>query len=84
MGFATDRQYWNRGCCTEALKQLVAFAFELKLHKLISDNDSDNPASGRVFEKVDFKQEGVFKEQVVIRGQYIDVIHWGLLNPADQ
>ncbi len=51
VGFAVGRQYWNRGYCTEALKQLVTFAFDvLKLHKLVGDNDSDNPASGRVFE----------------------------------
>ena len=85
VGFAIGRQYWGQGICTKALKQIVKFGFEeLKLHKLVGDNDSDNPASGRVFEKAGFQQEGVLKEQVFKRGRYIDRIHWGLINPADQ
>ena len=56
VGFAVGRQYWGQGVCTEALKQIVKFGFEeLKLHKIVGDNDSDNPASGRVFEKAGFK-----------------------------
>ena len=85
VGFAVGRRYWGRGICTEALKQIVRFGFdELKLHKIVGDNDSDNPASGRVFEKAGFKQEGVLKEHVFKDGRYIDRIHWGLINPADE
>ena len=67
------------------MKQIVRFGFdELRLHKIVGDNDSNNPASGRVFEKAGFHQEGVLKEQVFKRGRYIDRIHWGLINPADR
>ena len=55
---------------------------ELNIHRLFGDNDSDTPASGRVFEKVGFKQEGVFREHVLKAGKYIDVINWGLINAA--
>jgi RimJ/RimL family protein N-acetyltransferase len=82
-GFAVGRKFWGQGICTEALKQIVRFAFdELKLHKVVGDSDSDNPASGRVFEKAGFKKEGVFKEHVFKQGRYIDRIHWGLINPV--
>ena len=85
VGFGVGRQYWNRGYCTEALKLLVKFAFdELKLHKLVGDNDSDNPASGRVFEKAGFTKEGILKEQIYKRGTYIDRIQWGLINPSPE
>ncbi len=85
VGFAVGRKLWNQGICTEALKQLVRFAFEeLKLHKLFGDNDSDNPASGRVFEKAGFTKEGVRKEQVFKEGRYVDCIMWGLINPASK
>ena len=83
VGFAVGRQYWGQGICTEALKQIVKFGFdELKLHKIVGDNDSDNPASGRVFEKAGFEKEGVFKEHVFKAGEYIDIIHWGIINPG--
>jgi RimJ/RimL family protein N-acetyltransferase len=85
VGFALGREFWGQGICTEALKQVAKFAFdELKIHKLFGDNDSDRPASGRVFEKVGFKQEGIFREHVFKEGRYIDIVHWGLINPAPE
>jgi len=85
VGFGLGREFWGQGICTEALKQVVRFAFdELKIHKIFGDNDSDNPASGRVFEKAGFKQEGIFREHVFKEGRYIDTIHWGLINPASE
>ena len=54
------REFWGQGICTEALKQIVRYVFdELDLHKVRGGTDSDNPAAGRVFEKVGFKKEGV-------------------------
>jgi RimJ/RimL family protein N-acetyltransferase len=85
VGFAVGHQFWNQGICTEALKQLVRFAFEeLKLRKLFGDNDADNPASGRVFEKAGFRQEVVQKRQEWRDGKYVDKIWWGLINPASE
>lgn len=85
VGFRVGRRFWNQGICTEALKQIARFAFdELNLHKLFGDNDADNPASGRVFEKAGFTKEGVLKDQVFRDGEYIDVTMWGLINPAPE
>jgi RimJ/RimL family protein N-acetyltransferase len=81
--FVVGRQFWNQGVCTEALKQLVRFAFEeLKLQKLFGGHDSDNPAAGRVFEKAGFRQEGVQRAQAWRDGRYVDAVSWGLPNPA--
>lgn len=85
VGFDVGHDFWGQGICTEALKQMVRFGFnELKIHKIVGDNDSDNPASGRVLEKAGFKKEGVFKEHYFRDGKYVDVIHWGLINPASE
>jgi RimJ/RimL family protein N-acetyltransferase len=85
VGFAVGREFWGQGICTEALRQIVRFGFsELRIHKIVGDNDSDNPASGRVLEKAGFKKEGVFKEHYFRDGKYVDVIHWGLINPASE
>ena len=87
VGFAMGYEYWGQGVRSEALKQLAKFAFEkLKIHKLFGDNSSDNPASGRVFEKAGFKTEAVFKEHYfkIRDGEYVDRIWWGLINPADK
>ena len=85
VGFAVGREFWGQGICTEALTQIVRFGFsELRIHKIVGDNDADNPASGRVLEKAGFKKEGVFKEHYFRDGKYVDVIHWGIINPADK
>jgi RimJ/RimL family protein N-acetyltransferase len=85
VGFSVAPKLRNQGICTEALKQVVRFGFEeLKIHRIVGDNDSDNPASGRVFEKAGFKKDGVFKEEVLKEGGYIDIIHWGLINPNSE
>lgn len=73
VGYAIGREHWNQGICTEALKQIVTFAFEeLCLHKIVSDTASDNPASLRVLEKVGFRKE----EQLEIQTVFV-----GLFNP---
>lgn len=57
IGYAIGRKYWNRGICTEALRQIVQFAFnDLKIHKLVCDTAADNPASLRVLEKAGFTE----------------------------
>jgi RimJ/RimL family protein N-acetyltransferase len=71
--------------CTKALRQIVNYGFDkLKIHKICGDSGSDNPASGRVMEKAGFTREGVFREHVYKDGQYVDVLHWGLINPSDK
>lgn len=83
VGFAIARDRWNQGICTRALEQVVRFAFEeLRLHKVAGDCDCDNPASGRVMEKVGFTREGVLKEHVYKNGRYIDRIQYGIVNPV--
>ena len=82
-GFAVARNRWNQGICTRALEQVVRFAFEeLGLYKVAGDSDSDNPASGRVMEKVRFTREGVLKEHVYKNGRYVDRIQYGIINPV--
>ncbi len=85
VNFVVGREFWNHGICTEALKQIVRFGFdELKLHKIVGDNSSDNPASGRVLEKAGFKKEEVFEEAGLREGKFIYDIDWGLINPASE
>lgn len=84
--FCVDPDYWNRGIATEALKQVVDYAFNvMRIHKLLGDNDSVNPASGRVLEKAGFHKEAVSKEHVFhpVKMKYIDVVHWVKFNDTE-
>lgn len=50
------RPYWNRGFMSEAVRKLVIFAFhDLKAEQVWASWFVDNPASGRVLEKLGFR-----------------------------
>lgn len=59
LGYWLDEACWGRGLATEAAQAVVAFAVsQLKLQRLVSGHASDNPASGRVLEKLGFRRTG--------------------------
>lgn len=44
--------YWNQGFATEALKEVIRFAFdEMEIRRIIADHMTKNPASGAVMRK---------------------------------
>ena len=58
-GYWFVRQHWGRGYATEAGKAVVAMAREsLRVKRLSSGHFLDNPASGRVLEKLGFRPTG--------------------------
>ena len=59
LGYWIARQHWNRGFATEAGRALVAIARALKLPQLEASHFVDNPASGRVLEKLGFGATGL-------------------------
>ena len=51
--FLLGRAYWNQGIMTEAAGRVLEFAFdELRAKRIHSRRHVDNPASGRVMQKV--------------------------------
>lgn len=80
IGFFVGKKYWNKGIATNAIKEAVKFGFrKLNLHKILGDNDSDNPASGKAMEKAGFKLEGRLKKHRLKGGKFIDVLIWGII-----
>lgn len=59
LGYWIARAYWARGYATEAGRALIDIAATLGLAQLDSSHFLDNPASGRVLEKLGFKAIGL-------------------------
>ena len=58
-GYWIARPYWNRGICTEALRLLIDYCFNVKGFATIwADYFPENPASGKVMEKCGFRDTG--------------------------
>ena len=63
LGYWIARRHWNQGCATEAGRALVEIARTLKLPQLDASHFIDNPASGRVLEKLGFVATGLSAER---------------------
>ncbi|HET9336851.1 MAG TPA: GNAT family N-acetyltransferase, partial [Sphingomicrobium sp.] len=57
------RAHWGKGFATEAGRALIDIAKALKLPRLEASHFLDNPASGRVLEKLGFKPTGLSAER---------------------
>ena len=75
-----SKQMWGRGIASEALTLLAAYLFKVaKLRRLTAGVMANNPAMIRVFEKLGFQREGVFRKQDRLGDEYIDHVHLGCL-----
>ena len=59
LGYWVARSFWGRGFATEASSALVEIARALRLPRLQASHFIDNPASGRVLEKLGFQPLGI-------------------------
>ena len=59
MGYWVARQHWGKGFATEASRALIEIAKALKLPRIEASHFQDNPASGRVLEKLGFVATGM-------------------------
>ena len=59
MGYWIARPHWGRGFATEAATALIDIARTLRLTRLEGSHFLDNPASGRVLEKLGFEPLGI-------------------------
>lgn len=59
VGYWIAKPYWNNGYCTEALRAVVDYCFNVKGFTVLwGDYFPENPASGRVMEKCGFVDTG--------------------------
>ena len=59
MGYWIARPFWGRGLATEACVALIEIARTLGLPSLEASHFIDNPASGRVLDKLGFEGRGI-------------------------
>ena len=79
-GYVLNREFWNQGYMTKALRLMLRFCFEtLELNRVESTHYVGNEGSGRVMEKAGMKQEGFAPQEVKVKGVFYDVVHYGIL-----
>jgi len=84
IGFELDQAYNGKGYMTEAVNQVVHYAFnELKFHRIIGEASPKNPGSIRVLEKAGFHKEGISRSNLKIKGIWEDHQVLAIINPSE-
>ncbi len=82
VGYTVAPDHRGRGIALEALKDVVALAFDpevLALERLEANVAIENIASQRVLEAAGFRREGLARGLLVIDGVRVDHVRYGLL-----
>ncbi|GAA4479823.1 GNAT family protein [Microbacterium panaciterrae] len=80
VGIALSPAVRGRGIGTDAIRQIVEFAFvRANLRRVHLEVISSNAAAIRVYEKAGFIVEGRQREHAWVRGGYEDIVRMGLL-----
>ena len=80
IGYSFSKAHWNKGYATEALRTVMDSVFRtLPVNRLEAQHDVRNPASGRVMEKCGMRKEGVLRQRIKNKGEFVDVALWSFL-----
>lgn len=70
----------GHGYGTDAVSTLVSYAFdELRLNCIYANILSYNEASIRLFERCGFKRDGILRQRVYKKGQFVDLLAYSRL-----
>lgn len=80
LSFWTGTEFWNRGYCSEATKQLIFHAFtSWEVNRIFGYHFLFNKGSEKVMQKNGMKFEGLLREYKYKRGQFYDVGLYAIL-----
>ncbi|MFC1898408.1 GNAT family N-acetyltransferase [Candidatus Cloacimonadota bacterium] len=78
--FIGDKNYWSKGCGTEALSLLVDYGFNiLNLNNIMLEVFNFNDRAKKCYEKVGFKLIGKRREAIILAGQKHDELYMDIL-----
>jgi RimJ/RimL family protein N-acetyltransferase len=79
--YILDRAQWGKGYISEAAEAMVDFGFgTLGLHRVWADCDPRNAGSVGVLQKLGFRLEAHFRENVLIKGEWCDTLIHAILD----
>ena len=74
VGYVLNPEYWGKGIAREALQRVLRFGFEeLGLHRIEAKYIQGNERSRKLMERVGMKFEGIMREGMLIKGNYVDI-----------
>lgn len=75
-----EKEFWNKGYATEALVPLLEHGFnKMNLNRIWTGTAATNIGMQTVAQKLGMKYEGDSRQGMFLEGEYIDVLHYGIL-----
>lgn len=82
IGYILHPDHQGKGILGEALQKVMEFGFtHCNFHMLTAVIDPRNSASERVLQRANFTKEAHFKEDFYYDGEFLDSIHYSIINP---
>ena len=82
IGILILNKFQRQGYAYSTLKLFLKYAFEhLDLHQIYANIPIDNKSSLKLFSKLEFKEIGIKKSWLKVKGRFKDVVLLQILNP---
>lgn len=79
IGYVLNEAYWNKGYVTEAVERVLEYAFrDLELNRIEARVMEGNAASISLLNKCGMAFEGTFKEELFVKGEFRNVMHFAI------
>lgn len=83
LGYKFDAAYHGQGYATEACKAAIPVIFDnYRIHRIEARVATNNPASIRLLERLDFNFEGIEYKSIEVNHVFTDHYRYSLLNPS--
>lgn len=80
IGYAIAKPYWNQGLVTEAVRKVLSYGFtSMNLNRIEATCVPENVGSWRVMEKVGMRREGILRQWVFSKDQFMDIAMYSIL-----
>lgn len=81
IGFTIAPQHQGKNIATKAVSCFLRYVFgELNKHRVVATTDAENTASYRLLEKLSFRREGHFIQNIFFKGAWGDEYQYALLH----
>ena len=72
IGYVLNRNFWSKGYMTEAVQELIRFAFEeMGMHRVAAICDVENIRSSNVMERCGMTFEGTLRDYEWLHGKFV-------------
>jgi len=82
IGYKFDQKHWKQGYAKESIAKAISIIFdELKLHRIEAFVMPSNSPSIQLLESLNFMEEGLCRENILIQDIWTDHLRYSLIHP---